>query len=182
VIVIHHCGHQANRPRGHTALAGAADVQISIRMDGQGLIAAKVDWAKDMADGYSDASRLEQVTVGTDKKGKPLTTCLIRPSTDAALIARGPRLSAMQSLAMKALDNALAVSGAVRTLPGMPDGGAASVPTAIWRKTFYDMSLLEDRDGNLSAKQKAFRRASLDLQARELIGCACDHVWKVRGR
>ncbi len=183
VMLVHHCGIEGTRPRGHTALAGAADVQISIRKDTAGLIAARVDWAKDMPDGYSNASRLEPVTIGADEDGDPITTCVVVPSGDAPMIGpRAPKLTAMQALAMKALDNALATAGETRALPGMPDGGVASVPTEMWRQTFYQISLLEDRDGNQSARQKAFRRASTDLQARELVGCACERVWKVRGR
>jgi hypothetical protein len=182
VMLIHHCGVEGTRPRGHTALAGAADVQISIRKDAAGLIVARVDWAKDMPDGYCNASRLEAVTIGTDEDGDPITTCVVVPSDDAPLPPRGPKLTAMQATALKALDNALADAGQMRTLPGMPDGGAASVPTEVWRQAFYRISLLDAPDGNQSARQKAFRRASMDLQARELVGCASEHVWKVRGR
>ena len=181
VILVHHCGIEGTRPRGHTALAGAADVQISIRKDRSNLITATVDWAKDIPDGYCNASRLEPITIGTDEDGEPLTTCVIVPSDETPL-PTGPKLSAVQSTALKALDNALATAGERRTLPGMPDCGAVSVPTELWRKTFYDMSLLDAPDGNQAARQKAFRRASADLQARELVGCACEHVWRVRAR
>ena len=34
VIVVHHCGVDDRRPRGHTSLAGATDAQIAIKRDG----------------------------------------------------------------------------------------------------------------------------------------------------
>ena len=181
VIIVHHSGIEASRPRGHTALAGAADAQISIRKSRGELITATVDFAKDMAEGYSNASRLETIEIGRDEDGDALTTCILVPSTETPEPLR-PKYSAMMTLALKALDNALADAGAVRTLPGMPDNPPASVPTDLWRATFYQMSLLEAPEGNQSARQKAFRRASVELQARSLVGCASEHVWKVRER
>ena len=31
VIIVHHCGIDATRPRGHTSLTGAVEVQIAIK-------------------------------------------------------------------------------------------------------------------------------------------------------
>jgi KaiC/GvpD/RAD55 family RecA-like ATPase len=179
VIIVHHCGLEANRPRGHTALAGAADAQISIRRSRNDLITAAVDFAKDMPDGYRNTSRLETIDIGSDEDGDMISTCIVVPSDETPEPARG-RLPAAMTLALKALDKALITAGVTRCLPGMPDS-VASVTTDLWRATFYQMSLLEAPEGNQAARQRAFRRAATDLQARELVGCATDHVWKVRG-
>jgi KaiC/GvpD/RAD55 family RecA-like ATPase len=179
VVIVHHCGLEMSRPRGHTALAGAADAQISIRKSRNDLITAAVDFAKDMPDGYSNASRLEKTEIGSDEDGDIVTTCIVVPS-DEKPEPIGPILSAGMRLALKALDKALLSAGLQRAIPGMPDH-VQSVPTDLWRATFYQMSLLEAPEGNQAARQKAFRRASTDLQARELVGCACEHVWKVKG-
>jgi KaiC/GvpD/RAD55 family RecA-like ATPase len=178
VIIVHHCGLEANRPRGHTALAGAADAQISIRRQ-RHLITAAVDFAKDMPDGLSNTSKLEQIEIGSDEDGDMISTCILVP-TDEKPEAPKPQLSAGMKLAIRALDNALITAGATRTMPGMPDGGVVSVPTELWRATFYQMSLLEAPEGNQAARQKAFRRAATDLQARQMVGCASDNVWKVK--
>jgi hypothetical protein len=177
VIIVHHCGLEANRPRGHTALAGAADAQISIRRQ-RHLITAAVDFAKDMPDGYSNTSKLEMIEIGSDEDGEMISTCIVVP-TDEKPEAAKPQLSAGMKLALKALDKALITDGANRCWPGMP-ATVISVPTSLWRATFYQMSLLEAPDGNQEARQKAFRRASTELQSRELIGCSNDHVWKVK--
>jgi RecA-family ATPase len=42
VIIIHHCGYNTNHPRGHTSLTGAADAQIAIKKDANGLITTEV--------------------------------------------------------------------------------------------------------------------------------------------
>jgi hypothetical protein len=177
VIIVHHCGLEANRPRGHTALAGAADAQISIRRQ-RHLITAAVDFAKDMPDGYSNTSKLEKIEIGSDEDGEMISTCIVVP-TDEKPEAAKPQVSAGMKLALKALDKALIADGANRCWPGMP-ATVISVPTSLWRATFYQMSLLEAPDGNQEARQKAFRRASTELQSRELIGCSSDHVWKVK--
>ena len=47
VIIVHHCGIAANRPRGHTSLSGADDAQIAVeRDDASGIITAKVEHMK----------------------------------------------------------------------------------------------------------------------------------------
>jgi RecA-family ATPase len=46
VVIIHHCGHNGERPRGHSSLIGAVDVQIAVR-NTAGTIVAKVELAKD---------------------------------------------------------------------------------------------------------------------------------------
>jgi RecA-family ATPase len=33
VLIIHHCGVEATRPRGHTSLTGAADAQVAVKRD-----------------------------------------------------------------------------------------------------------------------------------------------------
>jgi hypothetical protein len=79
VIVIHHCGINESRPRGHTSLTGAADVQISVKKDADGNIIATVEFAKDMVEGTVVGSRLEVVSLGADQDGDPITSCAVVP-------------------------------------------------------------------------------------------------------
>jgi hypothetical protein len=64
VIIIHHCGHNEDRPRGHSSLLGAADVQISVKRDAAGNVAATVELAKDGPIGLEFISRLVVVDLG----------------------------------------------------------------------------------------------------------------------
>jgi hypothetical protein len=79
VIVVHHCGIDATRPRGHTSLTGAADAQLSVRRDADNVIVS-VEYAKDGPQGDRVASRLESVKVGTDEDGEPITSCVVMPA------------------------------------------------------------------------------------------------------
>ncbi len=77
VMVIHHCGIEASRPRGHTSLTGAADAQIAIKRDNAGVICATLEWLKDGPEGAEVYSKLDPVDVGTDDDGDAITSCII---------------------------------------------------------------------------------------------------------
>src|SRR5262249_917942 len=51
VIVVHHCGIDGTRPRGHTSLTGAADVQIAVKRDAEDNVVATVEYMKDGPEG-----------------------------------------------------------------------------------------------------------------------------------
>ena len=47
VIIVHHCGINDSRPRGHTSLTGAADAQLAVKRDLNGTICVTVEFMKD---------------------------------------------------------------------------------------------------------------------------------------
>jgi hypothetical protein len=80
VIIIHHCGVEGTRPRGHTSLTGAADAQIAVsRSEVTNDILTTVEWMKDGAEGDTIASRLEPVPLGLDEDGEQISSCVIVP-------------------------------------------------------------------------------------------------------
>jgi hypothetical protein len=79
VIIIHHCGIDGTRPRGHTSLTGAADVQISVKRDAANNIITEVECAKDMEEGAVITSRLNVVELGEDQDGDQQTSCVVVP-------------------------------------------------------------------------------------------------------
>src|SRR5215472_6856784 len=62
VIIVHHCGIEESRPRGHTSLTGAVDAQLAVTRDGD-IITMTVEHMKDGAEGETIISRLEAVIV-----------------------------------------------------------------------------------------------------------------------
>jgi hypothetical protein len=75
VIIIHHCGIEGTRPRGHTSLTGAADAQLAGKRDRNNNIELKVEWMKDGdSEGQIVTSTLKSVEVGTDSDGEPITS------------------------------------------------------------------------------------------------------------
>ena len=77
VLVIHHCGINDSRPRGHTSLTGAADAQLSVKRDYTGNILVTVEFMKDGEAGDTIVSKLESVEVGIDEDGEPISSCVV---------------------------------------------------------------------------------------------------------
>jgi hypothetical protein len=59
VIIVHHCGIDGTRPRGHTSLTGAVDAQIAVKRDRSGNIVATVEWMKDGPEGDTICAKLD---------------------------------------------------------------------------------------------------------------------------
>jgi hypothetical protein len=93
VIVIHHCGHNAERPRGHSALLGAEDAEIMVkRLADDKTIAAEVIRVKDGPEGERVTFQLRTVEVGKDDRGNPLTSCVVDPcETDLPTPSKGKK-------------------------------------------------------------------------------------------
>ena len=77
VIIVHHCGINDSRPRGHTSLTGAADAQLAVKRDLNGTICVTVEFMKDGEAGETIASELEPIDVGTDEDGDPIPSCVV---------------------------------------------------------------------------------------------------------
>lgn len=179
VLVIHHCGHDATRPRGHTALLGAADAQISVKKDADGKIVTKVDYAKDFSDGAETVSRLEVVEVGIDDDGEAITSCVIVATDEAPKQAKGKaRLSASCQIALEALKEAIADGGEMAPASNHIPAGRKAVKAELWRRYAYSRNISQ---GEQDAKRIAFKRASQDLQAKGLVGTWDEWVWLTGG-
>ncbi len=95
VVLVHHCGHAGGRPRGHSSLSGADDVEISVTMADDGLITIAVDAMKDGPTCPPFAARLESLRLGVDDDGDPLISCIVVPAS--ASTGASIRLTANQS-------------------------------------------------------------------------------------
>jgi hypothetical protein len=80
VVVVHHCGINGSRPRGHTSLQGACDAQLAVTRDSNENIIVTVEEMKDGPHGDVVASRLDPVEVGVDEDGEKITTCVVVPA------------------------------------------------------------------------------------------------------
>ena len=96
VIVVHHCGVEGTRPRGHTSLGGALDAQLGVRRDMGGNIDVTVEWMKDGPEGDCVVSKLEPVEVGIDSDGDAITSCVVVPVDISPSKAPEPKLTRNQ--------------------------------------------------------------------------------------
>ena len=80
VCVVHHCGKdEARGARGHSSLRAAVDTEIEVtRPDGETISTARVTKQRDLQIGEPMPFSLEVVTLGTDRRGKPVTSCVVK--------------------------------------------------------------------------------------------------------
>jgi AAA domain len=80
VVIVHHCGHDTSRPRGHSGLTAAVDAQIAItREEGSDIIVATVEFMRDGPEGQEVVGVARKIEVGEDAGGKVLTSLVIEP-------------------------------------------------------------------------------------------------------
>jgi KaiC/GvpD/RAD55 family RecA-like ATPase len=178
VAIVHHCGHDTTRPRGHTSLFGAADCMISVKRDAANNIVTTIQHMKDGEPGEPMVDRLESVTVGTDDDGDPITTCIVKPIDGQAVEPdTRKRGSDRDVLAMEALTEALL--NHARLLPAslMLPNGTKGCTLDQWRDELYARSILE-RDKGTSREK--FSRLRERLTRKRMIGIRNDFVWLVK--
>ncbi len=160
VVVIHHCGIEARRPRGHTSLTGACDAQIKITRDGDGNIMAVVEHMKDGPEGETVTSTLEQVEVGTDEDGEPITSCVVLEAETATADTslRGPTLTANHKTMLAIL----------------VDAGRAGLTIEEWN--------IKAREAGIGVKRKAtLTDVRLALKTKKLV-YEFEDIWKLTSK
>src|SRR5262249_27818702 len=176
VVIVHHCGIDASRPRGHTSLSGAVESQLKVERVDTGEVIVTVELAKDFAEGTEIVSRLDRVELGSDADGDPITSLVVLP-VDGPIQRRTVtrKLSPRQQLALAALDEC-AASG------GTPAPASLELPVRTvvvqlnsWREELYRKGVL---DREAKSPREEFKRVRQQLQARSLIGVNGELVWK----
>ena len=162
VVIIHHCGHNGDRPRGHSSLMGALDVQIAVRRDSADNIVAELELSKDGETGAQFVSRLKVIEIGVDQDGDPITSCVIEEvegAPTAASKTRAPPKSAQTAL--RALQTAIVEAGESAPPSNTIPAGARVVNVETWRRYAYQSGISDSNDA--SALRKAFARAHKTL-------------------
>src|SRR4051812_16537003 len=178
VIIIHHCGINGERPRGHTSLTGACDAQIKVERDAADRIMVTVEHMKDGAEGDEIASRLEVVEVGLDEDDEPISSCIVVEDTSASSPARKrQRLPATQTRALQLLAEAINIGGQVPTASNHIPAGMRCVAETVWRDYCYAGSI--SKSDKPDAKRMAFTRCAEALVAAGRVGTWQTWVWPV---
>jgi hypothetical protein len=177
VIIIHHCGINAERPRGHTSLTGAADAQIAVKKDPTGQVTATVEYMKDGPEAEKIASKLIVVDVGTDDDGEAITSCVIMPTeeTNGESHSRQTRLSDAAKIALDTLRKAIAAAGSEAPASNHVPPAARGVDVELWRRYYYAGTASDDQTPE--ARRKSFQRVRQQLQATGIIGLHTDFCW-----
>jgi AAA domain len=178
VVIVHHCGIDATRPRGHTSLTGSVESQLAVKRGEADEVIVKVEYAKDFAEGTEVCSRLEPITVGIDPDGDDITTLVLLPA-EPTLTAKGngKKIKGANKVALELLRKAVDEAGEVPPANNHIPPNTRTIMIETWRAYAYQGSITESDKPD--ARQKAFVRASKKLQEANLVGIWGDRAWIV---
>lgn len=160
IMFVHHSGKdQARGARGHSSLRAATDTEIEVqRLEGTSVSVARVTKQRDIEIEGEFAFQLESVDIGVNRRGKPITSCLVVPAE--AQSVRRDYQPTRRSIAMSALKEALA-SGAVHPPIRGIQAGIMAVGINEWQAEFVNQ--YGQGDENSDSVKREFRRQKKQL-------------------
>jgi AAA domain len=178
VLIVHHCGINDSRPRGHTSLTGAADAQLAVRRDGNNVFVT-VEFMKDGTEGETVASRLEILEIGMDEDGEAITSCVVVESDAkrAGTSKRGRKLSRSAQIALKAIGSALEAHGEMAPASNYIPPNIRIVSLERWRDFAYAQGISGSESPD--ARRVAFKRGAEALFAEGVVGTWQEKCWLV---
>jgi hypothetical protein len=176
VAWIHHSGKdQAQGARGHSLLRAATDTEIEIsRLDANSPSVARVTKQRELEIDGVWTFILERVELGTNHRGKPVTSCIVTPAETMAQEAR-TNLTNGESMALRILHNVMASRPVEVPYQASQSGVKAATTKHAWREEFYARSTIDKQD----TKKTAFSRAIEGLERKGKIGVHYDVIWAV---
>ena len=109
VIIVHHCGYDDTRPRGHSSLPGAVDAQLAVVRQEE-IVTVTVEMMRDGPEDLQVVSEAQPIEVGQDQNGKVLTSLVMVPS-EADPATSGHGMARGLNVFYSALKAALASDG-----------------------------------------------------------------------
>lgn len=173
VMLIHHSGKDSSKgARGHSSLRAAIDTEIQVSQD-NGIITALVVKQRDGKTGEQFAYQLQQVEVGTDEDGEPITSCALTPCEVAPKVKK---LSGQKRRALDILYNCIIDKGQTRLIrKDMPQ--VLCVALSEYRDYLIRERLSSsDKPDSVS---KAITRAIDELNNSGITCSFGDHIWIV---
>jgi hypothetical protein len=177
VILVHHCGIDASRPRGHTSLTGTVESQLAVKRGEVGEVIVTVEYAKDFAEGAEVFSRLDPVMVGTDPDGDDITTLVVLPAAAPATTSQRKPVRGAKAVALEILRKAIDEAGSMPPASNHIPPNTRTILIETWRTYAYQGSITESDEPD--SKRKAFVRAVKDLQATNLVGIWGEYAWLI---
>jgi hypothetical protein len=185
-LIVHHqpWTSDTKRPRGHSSLLGAVDAAIHVEGDS----GAPARWLtvtkqKDGEDGLRIPFKLRSVEIGTNAKGKPVTSCVVDAlNPDDVLPSKpGHKLKPGERIALLALDRVTTAHG-ITPPADIPDEAINRVRTgkvsalSAWQAATVEA--LHEPDKQADTASRTFRRVRTSLQAAGIVGIHGEYVWR----
>jgi hypothetical protein len=185
VVIVHHCGIDTSRPRGHSALPAAVDVQLRVDRTDKLQATLTVELAKDFAEGTEFFYQLKIVELGLDPDGDPITSLVVLPldetgpQPDKTKSVKG--LGAAQKNALNALTECAAEHG-IDPPPACRLPATVKVVTLDqWQEQLFRSGVLSRKtaEGKRQNWAAILNRLRNTLLERHHIGILDDFVWRV---
>jgi hypothetical protein len=137
VLFVHHSGKdKAMGARGHSSLRAATDTEIEVS-PGEDTSCAEVTKQREYESGQHYTFSLTQTILGTDVRGKDITSCIVHPEETPINVPKKKKITGKnQKLVMKALANALSKEGTQKLndpYPPLPFVREEALRTAAFR-------------------------------------------------
>ncbi|MBK8157364.1 MAG: AAA family ATPase [Rhodospirillaceae bacterium] len=160
VLVIHHLGKDAAKgARGHSSLMGAVDTALEIKNS-----AVTIEKQRDGETGAKFHFQIETVEIGTDAKGRPVTSAVTVPDRGRAFERETPKAGTSTAKLLEAAQNL--------TLGRAEPGEPARIAVHEWRAEFVSRNYR----GRESSGQREFRRRTNELVRMGWIKDEGDHA------
>ena len=173
VLIVHHCGIEGTRPRGHTSLTGAVAAQLSVQRSEDGTVAVTVEYMKDGNQGDVLAFRLDRVVVGTDEDGEEISSCVVVPlDGEETTRSKQPKLSPQLELARRVLVDLVADQG--KSPPatwGLPTD-IKIIATEDWLQALVNRGEIQKENS-----RRLFWNMKSKLKVRGVVGERDGSVW-----
>jgi hypothetical protein len=183
VLAVHHVGWSADkRPRGHSSLKGAVDLQIlTDRLPNELAATLSIEKVKDGEDGFHFTGALREIVIGTDSDGEKVTSLVVDRVEDGLSQSAQRRAKGQKPLPESAKRALAALQRAVETHgtpapkgEGFPDG-VRVVPVDVWREMAAAGEV--SKSDKPDAKRMAINRAIERLRKERKVDVLNDHVW-----
>jgi len=176
VPIVHHSGYDKTHSRGATVLPSNADFEIKIEVGHPNRVTATVIKQKDGPSGHKIYSRWEEVKIGIDDEGDPITSCVLYEADASATGTgrTGVRLTNSESIALEALKETTVALGEVPPMNNYIPKGIKAVTERGWRTYAYERGI---STGEGRAKQQAFKRGYEGLIAKQMVATWQGYYW-----
>ena len=177
IILVHHPGKDTARgARGHSSLQAAVDTEVCLKSE-DGLVCVEVTKQRDHGRQKKVFYALEEVVLGTDDEGDPLTSCVVRFVDRKSKSA--VKLTDNDKRCLEALKRAAEWYGY-----SDEDNDLVSPETTLCAGSDWQRTVLEDEAFSQEAtsrenKLRNFRRIQQKLLEKGLIGKFEDTYWLV---
>jgi RecA-family ATPase len=169
IMVIHHCGKdQAKGARGHSSLRAATDIELEVTPG-----AIKITKARDDEGATRYGFKLDQIELGTNSRGRVVTTCVAVSAEAQAPIEKELPMTSNQKIVLDCLAAAIVDRGREAPFERDITSGVKGVSYEVWEEAAERYI----PGGERKIKRRAIRRAVDALQARRRIKHVDGFCW-----